>query len=184
MPDLSSDQPRAASPQDYARPIYPPASPGAATPNSDSKVLKAVLITVAIFVGLGVIGVGVIGVGMWYVAKSVHTVPSASFTEDDLGIAIYPGAEPSLRGSRGELAGKTMLNATYFTPDPADKVIAFYQQKAGPNAHVLTTSHGSMFRVTRSAADVTTVSVMTVPDESGGKTYIRIGRITEAPASH
>ncbi|MGD0913471.1 MAG: hypothetical protein ABR928_16380 [Terracidiphilus sp.] len=184
MTDPSSDQPQAAPPQAYAQPIYPPSISGAPAPNSDSKVLKAVLITVAIFVGLGVIAVGVIGVGMWYVAKSVHEVPSASFTENDLGIAIYPGAEPSLHGSRAVLAGKTMLNATFITADPEDKVIVFYQQKAGPNASVVTTSHGSMFRVTRSAADVTTVSVMTVPDGSGGKTYIRIGRITEAPASH
>ncbi len=184
LPDSPGDQPQAASPQDYPQPLYPPGSFSAPAPNSNSKVLKAVLITVAIFVGLGIIGVGVIGVGMWYVAKSVHIVPSASFTESDLGIAIYPGAEPSLRGSRGKIAGKIVLNASYYTPDSADKVIAFYKEKAGPTATLFTTSHGTAIRLIRATGDTTTVNVMRVPDESGGKTYIRITHVTETAAPH
>lgn len=185
MPDPSSDQPlQVISPQDFPQPAPPTGSFDAPASDSNSRVVKAVLITVAIFVGLGVIAVGVIGAGMWYFAKSIHNVPSATFTERDLGIAIYPGAEPSLRGSRAEIAGKTMLNATYLTPDSVDKVVAFYKEKAGPNAKLITTSHGSGLRLSGAAGDVTTVKVMRVPDESGGKTYIMIEHVTETAAPH
>jgi hypothetical protein len=177
MPDLSSDQPaQDPSPKIYSQPLPPPESFRAPTHQSKSPVVKAVLITVAIFVGLGVIGAGILGFGAWYLAKSVHSVPSATFTEADLGIAIYPGAEPSLRGSRMELAGKTMLSATYITTDSAEKVIAFYNEKAGPSAHLITTSYGSEFRLSKAPGDFTTVKVMRVPDGSGGKTYITINR--------
>lgn len=180
MPDSPSDQiPQEPSPRIYSQPLPPPESFGAATGKSKSPVVKAVLITVAIFVGLGVIGVGILGFGAWYLAKSVHSVPSATFTASDLGIAIYPGAEPSLRGSRAELAGKTMLSGTYITTDSADKVVAFYTEKAGPSAHIITTSYGSNFRLSKAAGDVITVKVMRVPDGPGGKTYITIAHISE-----
>ncbi len=177
MPDSPSDQiPQEPSPKIYSEPLPPPESFGVHSGKSKSPVVKAVLITVAIFVGLGVIGVGILGFGAWYLAKSVHSVPSATFTASDLGIAIYPGAEPSLRGSRMELAGKTILSAAYITTDSADKVIAFYTEKAGPSAHFITTSHGSEFRLTNAPGDFTTVKVMRVPDGSGGRTYIMIDR--------
>ena len=185
MSDPSSDQsPQIPSSQDSPQPLSPPKSIGVPAPDSDSRVIKAVLITVAIFVGLGVIAVGVIGISMWYFAKSVHNVPSATFTESDLGIAIYPGAEPSLLGSRAEIAGTTMLRATYFTSDSVDKVIAFYKEKAGPNAHPITMSHGIGFRLPAAGGDVTTVKVARMPDESGGKTYIMIEHVTKAVTSH
>jgi hypothetical protein len=72
-----------------------------------------------------------------------------------------------------------MLSATYITTDSADKVIAFYNEKAGPSAHLITTSYGSEFHLTKSPGDFTTVKVMRVPDGSGGKTYIKIEHITE-----
>ncbi len=185
MPDPSNDQsPQVISPQAFPQPVPPAESLGAPATDSNSRVVKAVLITVAIFVGLGVIGVGVIGLGTWYFAKSFHNVPSATFTESDLGIAIYPGAEPSLRGSRARIAGKTILNATYITPDSTDKVIAFYKEKLGPDAHLITTSRGSGFRLSKADGDVTTVKIMKVPDESGGKTYILIEHVTDAATSH
>lgn len=144
------------------------------TSNPNSRVAKAVLITIAVFVGVGVIGAGAIGLGAWYLAKSMHNVPSSTFTKDDLGVAIYPGAEPSLTGSRGELAGRTLISATYFTSDSVEQVIAFYKEKAGPNASLTTRARGSEFRLTASAGNTTTIGIMRIPDSSGGKTFIRI----------
>ncbi len=179
MLDSSSSQPpEGRSSNVYSEPLIRPEPIGTPARDSDSRVLRAVLVTAAIFIGLGFIAVGAVGFGVWYLAKSFHAVPSATFTENDLGIAIYPGAEPSLRGSRAELAGKTMVNATYITADSADKVIAFYKEKAGPSAHLTTTSRGSEFRVTGAAGEFTTVKVMRVPDGSGGETYIAIMRVT------
>jgi hypothetical protein len=179
VPDLPQMSPQQTDPE-LAHATFV----GAPAPDSNSRVVKAVLITVAIFVGLGVIGVGTIGFAMWCFAKSVHEVPSATFTESDLGVAIYPGAEPSLRGSRAEMAGKTMLDAAYFTQDSMDKVMAFYKKKAGPNAQPITTSHSSGFRLSKATGDTTTVWIMRVPDESGGKTYIEIGHVTKTVALH
>jgi hypothetical protein len=173
---------QAASAQFYTQPV-PQESAGVAAPDSSSRVIKAVLITVSVFVSLGVLGIGAIGAATWYFSKSVHNVPSATFTESDLGIPIYPGAEPSLRGSRGQFAGKSMLDAAYLTRDPADQVIAFYKQEAGPNAQLTTLSHGSELRLSRAEGDRTTVQIMSVPDGSGRLTYIKIMRLTEAAPS-
>jgi hypothetical protein len=181
MPVSSTDQTlQAASPHIEAQPLFPPEPFSAPAPRSNSRVVKAILITVACFFGLGVLAVGALGFATWHFARSIHAVPSATFSETDLGIAIYPGAEPSLHGSRGQFAGKSMLNATYLTRDPADQVIAFYQQKAGPTAHLTTLSHGSELRLSRAEGDRTTVQIMSLPAASGGLTYIRIMRVTEA----
>lgn len=184
MPDSSSDQPSQATvAQVYPQPLPPSGSFGVATPDSNSRVVRAVLITVAIFVGLGIIGVGAISFATWYFAKSFHNVPSATFTESDLGIAIYPGAEPSLRGSRAEIGGTSILSAEYFTRSSVDQVISFYREKAGPNAHLTTTSHGSELRLSTASGDLTTVKIMRVPDASGGETYIAITRRTKLTVS-
>jgi hypothetical protein len=190
MPDSPGDEAaHVTSPQIYSQPLPPPESHGfpvhgVPAPNPNSRVVKAVLITVAVFIGLGVIGVGAVGLATWYFAKSIHNVPSATFTERGLGIAIYPGAEPSLRGSRAEIAGTSILSGTYFTKDTADQVIAFYKQRAGPSAHLSTTSYGSMFSVHTDAEDITTVKIVSVPGQSGRETYITITHRSKVTISH
>ena len=183
MPDPPSDQPSPApSRQAGSYPLYQGASYAAPASKSDDKIVTAVLITIGILVGFGVLALGAVGAGVWYLAKSIHTTPSASFTESELGVAIYPGAEPSLRGSRAEIAGKSILNATYYTSDPMEQVLAFYLLKAGPHARRTTTTRGSVFRISRSAGDFTTVQVSRIPNQPGGKTYIAIMRMANARA--
>lgn len=185
MPVLRGDRPPEVSPAlPYAQPIHPPGTFAAPPPSSNSKTVKAVLITIAVFVGLGVLAVGALGFATWYFGRSIHEVPSASFTASDLGIAIYPGAEPSLHGSRARIAGKSLLNATYYTADPVEQVVAFYKQKAGPKALPIASRRGSAFRVSTAAGDTTTVHIMRVPDEPGGTTYITIARVIDNPASN
>lgn len=175
VPQISSQQPHTQ--------LVPPEFLGAPTPNPNSKVVKAVLITIAIFLGLGVIGFGVIGFGMWYLAKSVHRVPSAMFTESDLGIAIYPGAEPSMSGSRTEIAGKQLVNAAYFTRDSVDQVVAFYKEMAGSNARLTTTPHGARLRISAAAGVSIVVDIMRISDAAGGRTRISILKATQAATS-
>ena len=183
MPDSSSNQlPQATSPLVPSQPQPPQGSSGAPAASSDSRVVKAVLITVAVFIGLGVISVGVIGFGMWYITKSVQRVPSATFTESDLGIAIYPGAEPSMGGSRIEIAGKTMVNAIYFTRDSVDQVIAFYKEKGGPNARLHETKSGTQVRISAAAGNSIIVEIMRISDASGVRTRISILKATQAAA--
>jgi hypothetical protein len=184
MPDSTENQdPQPTSSQTYTEPLAPP--PFCAPElKSGSTVLKAVLIVIAIFVGLGVIGAGIAGWGVWHLSKSVHEVPSATFTEKDLGIAIYPDDEPSMTGSRAELFGKTLVSARYFTPDSIDKVIAFYKEEAGPKVRIITDAQGTRLRIPETGGGSITVGIMRFPDASGGKTYIKILHTTQAPGSN
>jgi hypothetical protein len=179
MPDSPENQIPQIDPQPtYSQlsPLHVSDDPG---PASNSKVVKAVLITVAVFVGLGVLGLGAVGFGTWYFARGIHRVPSATFSEAELGIAIYPGAEPSLNGTRSEIGGKAMVNGIYFTRDSADQVIAFYREKAGPKAQFTTTAGASRFRISLGGGGTTTVTIMRIPDPSGGLTSIRIVHLTQ-----
>ena len=63
-------------------------------------------------------------------------------------------------------------------------MIAFYKEKAGSDAHITTTSHGTGIRLSRAKGDMTTVQVMSVPSGSGDLTYIKIMRVTEAAGPH
>lgn len=163
---------------------------GAPPPKSGSSALKIILIILAVFVGLGVVVAGIVGYGIYRVAHSIHkdaggnitvTTPkgtitansSETFTESDLGIAIYPGATQRKGGLRMTIAGKTMVTASFLTPDSPDKVIAFYKDKAGPNAQTMTTGAGGMITMQNGANSVT-VTVNRSASENNGETQITI----------
>lgn len=183
MPDSTNSQvPQPGAPQ----PV------GAPPPKSGSSALKIVLIIVGVFVCIGVVIAGVVGYGIYRVAHSIHkdangnvtiTTQKGSFTandnqqftESDLGIAIYPGATQGKGGLKMTIAGKTMITANYLTADPQDKVIAFYKDKAGPDATVMTTDSGGVISTT-SGSDAVTVTVTQSPNENDGKTEIVIAR--------
>jgi len=193
MPDSTANQaPMGATPQPYV----PPPAP-VPPPQSGSSALKIILIIVGIFFGLGILAVGVIGYGIYHVAKSVHTGPngqvsistpggtfsansSNNFTESDLGIAIYPGATQGKGGMRMTIAGKSMITAIYLTSDTEDKVIAFYKDKAGPNAESAATSSGAQYVLTASNGDAVTVTITQSPDSNDGQTQITIIRASKS----
>jgi hypothetical protein len=192
MPDSTENQaPLGSSPQPYTPP--PAAVP---PPKSGSSALKIILIIVGIFVALCILVAGVIGYGVYRVAKSVHkdangqvsvSTPggtfsantSDSFTESDLGIAIYPGATQGKGGMRMNIAGKQMITAIYLTSDSQDQVVAFYKDKVGPNAETVTTSNGAQLVTTASNGDAITVTITPASDSSEGKTQITIIRASK-----
>ncbi|MGD0158571.1 MAG: hypothetical protein ABSB50_20975 [Terracidiphilus sp.] len=183
MPDsIDSQVPQAVPPQPVAAP----------PPRSGSSALKIILIIVGIFVALGIACAGIVGYGIYRVAHAVHkdangnvTITTSTgsmtanenqqFTESDLGIAIYPGATQGKGGLKMTIAGKTMITANYLTPDSEDKVIAFYKDKAGPDAETITTGTGGVISMTN-GSDAITVTVTQSPNENDGKTQIVIAR--------
>jgi hypothetical protein len=194
MPDSTNSQvPQPGSFQPVPPPVGPP------PPKSGSSALKIILIILAVFVGLGIIGASIVAYGVYRVAHSIHkdaegnisvTTPkgtitansSDTFTESDLGIAIYPGATQGKGGLRMTIAGKSMVTANFLTPDSPDKVIAFYKDKAGPNAQTMTTGAGGMITMQNGASSVT-VTVTQSASENNGETQITIVNTSDSSSN-
>jgi flagellar basal body-associated protein FliL len=178
-------------------PTYNQAAPqpaGAPPQKSGSSALKIVLIIVGIFVVIGMLFVGVIGYGVWRVSRAVHKSSNGQvtintpgggsisanenqqFTENDLGIAIYPGAQQQKDSLRMTFGGKTTVTANYLTPDSKDQVVAFYKDKAGPNAQSMITNDSAEFMVDVSGGDQATVIINQNAKSHNGETQITIVR--------
>jgi len=189
MPDSTSSQvPQPGSFQPVPQPV------GAPPPKSSSSAVKIILIIVGIFVGLGIIVGGIVAYGVYRVAHSIHkdangnitvTTPkgtitansSDTFTAADLGIAIYPGATEGKAGLRMNIAGKSMVTANFLTPDSQEKVMAFYKDKAGPNAQTVTTSAGGTITIQNGANSIS-VTVAQSAVEHKGETQFTIVNIS------
>jgi hypothetical protein len=202
MPDPINDQiPQASPSQPGFQPVAvpPPASyqPVAAAPaKSGSSAVKIILIIVGVFVLIGVIGAGVVGYGIYRVAHSIHKAAdgqisidtpkgvisansSNTFSESDLGIAIYPGAAQGKGGLRMNIAGKSMVSANFLTGDSKDQVISFYKEKVGPNAQSIMTDSGAQFVTASGNGDTVTVSIAQNAGVNDGKTQITIIRASK-----
>jgi hypothetical protein len=184
-----ASQPVAPPPQPMGAAPYQPVAV-APPPKQGSSALKIVLIVVGIFVCLGVLAAGVVGYGIYKVAHAVKTAangqisinsPGGSFSasttqsvsSSDLGIAVYPGATQGKGGLHMTIAGKSMVSQTYLTSDSKDQVIAFYKDKAGPNAQVMSTDAGGVISVTN-GNDALSITVLQNANSNDGKTQITI----------
>jgi len=201
MSDLTPNQPTVFGSQPAGAPPFPMQPVPAGPRKSGMSATKIVLIVVACFLVLGAIVIGVIGAGVWYIVKSTHTdsngqvsmklpfgsvrtIPFDQITESDLGIAIYPGAEPGKSAVRTETSAFTQLSAFFLTADSADKVIAFYKEKAGPGAQVMTLPFGgTQFAVPGQAGTSIQVTITQRTNATVGKTRIQITRSTPAAAA-
>ena len=184
----SSQVPQPGSFQPVPQPV------GVPPPKSGSSAVKIILIIVGIFVGLDIIVCSIVAYGVYRVAHSIHkdangnitvTTPKGTITANssntltaaDLGIAIYPGATEGKAGLRMNIAGKSMVTANFLTPDSPDKVMAFYEAQAGPNAQTNTTSAGGTISIQNGANNITvTVTQSAVTDN--GKTQFTIVNIS------
>jgi len=164
----------------------------AAPPRSGSSAVKIVLMIVAIFVGLGLIGASVLGFAVWRVARSVHmhghhgefsmstpngaiTAHSASsFTADELGTDIYPGAQSASGGMKMNLPTGSMVTAIFVTPDSKDAVRDFYKAKLGSGASVFDSGDSAVISANKSPEEHVMVTVSSRDNENDGKTKIVI----------
>jgi hypothetical protein len=185
-----SDAPENQGPQQGFQPVASqaaaPAYQPVATvpPKQGPSALKIVLIIVAIFVGIGIIGAGIVGYSAYKVFKAVKMSASSSqpMTESDLGVAIYPGAEPGKANLRMTIAGKSMVTANYTTSDSKDQVVAFYQNSLGPAVQSNATANGETFLLNKGSGDTVTVTVAQNTTTNDGKTQIVIVHASNAPS--
>lgn len=187
QPVANQYQPVAATYGSAPQPLATPPKSGGNT------ALKVILIVLGIFVFLVVMVVAVVGYGVYRVRKAMHvnsatgamTVntpgfamnsdPGIKFTADELGVDLYPGAEASKSGNlRMNIAGSSMVSATFLTTDPKDKVVDFYKSKLGESATSMDFGSSAMLSLKKSDQDQVTVTIAPEANQSAGKTQIHI----------
>jgi len=169
-PPAPAFQPVAAPPPVPYQPVAAPLPP-----KQGPSALKIVLIIVAIFVGLGLIGAGFVAYGVYKIAHAVRAADqSTPVTESELGVAIYPGATQGKGTFRMKIAGKSMVTATFHTPDSKDQVLAFYQSNIGSAARTTTNSNGGSFVITKGSGETINLTVTQNPALNNDETQIII----------
>jgi hypothetical protein len=58
-----------------------------------------------------------------------HTPGKGTVRESDLGLPLYPGADPGDQTIESDKAGDSKIKIAQFSPDEPEKVIAFYKRK-------------------------------------------------------
>ncbi len=179
--------PYAAAPQPAALPVK----------SGSSSAVKIVLIIVGVLFLLLVMVAGVIGYGVYRVRKAIHvnsttgamtaSVPGFAmnadagmkFTAEELGIDIYPGAEPSKSGNlRMNIAGSSVVSATFLTSDAKEKVVDFYKSKLGSDSTSMDFGGSAMLTEKKSDHEQVTVTIAQQSNQSEGKTQIHIQHTT------
>jgi hypothetical protein len=169
---------------------------------SGMSATKVILIVVGVFLALGVLVVGLLGFAGWYIVKSAHkdangqttlnspfgsikTLASDQIKEQDLGIAIYPGATPERFGSVTKMGSFTVLSAHFRTSDRADKVIAFYKDKAGSGAQIMALPFGvgTQIQMPEQAGASIKVTITQLANQSASETRIQIDHATQTEES-
>ena len=183
----SSYQPVAAQPVAYP----PPAAPA----KSGSSAIKIILIVIAVFVGIGILGAAIVGYGVWRVAHSIHVSGSGdnahmtfnapgggtisantaeTFTAEDLGTDIYPGATAGKGSMRMTLPNGSWVTAVFVTPDSKDQVVSFYKSKFGSDASIFDNANSAVISLQKGKKESIMVTVTANQSQYNGKTQVTI----------
>lgn len=172
----------------------PPAQSGS------SSALKVILIVIAIFVGLGIVGAGAFGYMVWRVSHAIRTAtissstpdgasgsvtmntptgtittgPATSFTADELGTDIYPGAQSVKGGMKMNLPTGSMITGVFVTSDSKDAVRDFYKGKLGSDTSVFESEDSAVLTAKRGEQETVMVTISDKQAENDGKTKIVI----------
>jgi len=169
-----------------------------APPASGGGGLKAVLIVVGVIVLIGTLAVVSLGFFAWHVARhtrvrqegdnvrvetpfgSVQTTNDPQAAAHNLGVDIYPGAQPLKQGATSAAFG-AMRTATlnFETSDSVDKVCGFYKPKY-PNAMIMTSQADQCTIVSNDQRNMITIAVKTEND----KTRIMITTVSKSGATN
>jgi hypothetical protein len=166
-------------------------TPVPAPSSGGSSALKIILIVLAVLAAIMVGGISLVAYGCYHVAHSIvqkhgdktsFSIPGAgtitadnskTFTQDQLGAAIYPGSKAADSGSSLDLPSGSVTTAVFSTPDPVSKVEAFYKDKFGPDASSFGTEDTAM--ISKKISDNESVTVTASgKDNADGKTKIVI----------
>jgi hypothetical protein len=164
----------------------------APTQGGGSGVLKVILIVVGVFVILGVLAVSTVAFIGWRVARNMHvkqegnhvkidspfgSVETSKNPEDiarDLGVDVYPGAQPMKNGSAtASFAGIKTASAVFKSSDSVDQVSAFYKAKF-PNAMVTTSDQNRCKIIAQDQKNMTTIDIQA----DDGQTKIQITHVS------
>jgi hypothetical protein len=177
-----------------AQPPPPPA-------NSGGGAMKIILIILGIFGFLVLLVVCVLAYACHKVRQAYHvdsktgaasmSIPGMSmssdsgmtFTATELGIDIYPGAEPSKSGNmRMNIAGSSVVSATFLTSDSKDKVVDFYKGKLSSNSSSMDFGGSAILTMKKSDQDQVSVTITQQANQNDGKTQIHIQHTTVSQA--
>ena len=181
-----------------AGPVTPASAPSpSAPPTGGSSGLKIILIVVAVIVVIGILGVVTLGIIGVHIARSTHvrqegdhvkvdtpfgTVETSQDPEkvaQDLGVDVYPGAQPQKNASTSATFGSVhTATAVFQSSDSVDKVCSFYKSKF-PNSAVTTSDQNRCSIVSNDPKNMITISI-----ESGGDvTKLSITTVSKKPSN-
>jgi hypothetical protein len=188
QPVASSYQPVTTPSQ--ATGVPPPPAP---VKSGGSSTLKIILIILGIFAFFVLLVIAGLMYGCYKVRKAFHTdsktgettitTPGGSistnssmkYTSDELGTDIYPGAEPAKSGNlKMNMAGNSVVSASFLTSDSKDQVLAFYKDKLGGQATSMDFGANSILSLKKSEHEVVQVTISQEANEHDGKTQIHI----------
>lgn len=198
QPVTTTYQPVSTSSQGTVMPPQPAAAPAK---SGGSSALKIILIILGILFFFVLLVVAALMYGCYKVKKAFHTdsktgettitVPGGSFsasssnkfTAGELGIDIYPGAEPAKSGSlRMNLPTGSMISALYLTSDSKDKVVEFYKSKLGSDATSMDFGENAIMTLKKGEHEQVSVTISQEANQHDGKTQIHIQHTTDNQA--
>lgn len=173
--------------------------PTAESDKSGTGTLKIILITLAVIVGLGILGLGAIGFIGYRIVKNTHVdssgrmtlnTPAGAFTAtpdetiraSDLGVEVYPGAQPAHKGMRMDMPNASGVQLEFLTPDSPAQVLAFYKSKLGSTAVVVSLFGQSTARLQISRQESVHVKITANSRLDNGKTRISIMHVKKNPS--
>lgn len=169
-----------------------PVAPVAAPPSSGgSSAVKIILIILAVFIGLGIIGAGIFTFTVWRVSRAIHvdnggnmtlhtpggsvsTSTSKTYTAEELGTDVYPGAQSGHGSMKMDLPGMKMVTGVFMTSDSKDQVVNFYKGKLGSGASVMDSAETTMITLGHGQQETVMVTITQDPARDEGKTKIAI----------
>jgi hypothetical protein len=115
---------------------------------------------------------------------SVNADSGKKFTSSELGVDIYPGADPSKSGNlRMNIAGSSVVSATFTTSDSKDKVVDFYKDKLGSNSTSMDFGESAILTEKKSDQDQVSITISQKSNEDEGKTKFVIQHTTVKKAN-
>ena len=158
-----------------------------------STVVKIILIVVGIIVFFVILVVAVIGYlgyrAVHAVREAEHggkiTIPgsnggsfsvnsSKSYSAEELGTDIYPGATPTVGGMKMNLPTGSWVQSVFLTSDSKDQVISYYKDKFGSDGSLMEAGEGAILTLKKSEKDTVMVTVTAPTSLTDNKTKIAI----------
>jgi hypothetical protein len=198
-PSAPPFQPVAPQYQQVIPPVAGIPQPPAPPAKSGGGAMKIILIILGFIAFLVLLVVCLLAYACHKVRQSFHvdnktgetsvSVPGMSmnadagmkFTSSDLGTDIYPGAQPGKSGNmRMNIAGNSVVTATFLTSDAKEKVVDFYKDKLGSEASTMDFGANAILSLKKNEHETVQVTISQEANQFDGKTQIHISHTTSS----